>query len=214
MRDPTRRKLLLEAALARFSSEGYEAATTRSIAADTGVTETVLFRHFPSKHDLFLAVVHEFGPRELFREVASGGRGEQPCIERLRDLVTGYLDTTWRHRAWLRVLFQEAGRDPEAAETLRGQYQRVGAALSSVIQDGVAAGEFRPDLTGAAMQVIALAVRGFVTRVTRRPAEDWPTARDEFVSNLVSVIAASLRPDGSDREESAAHGAPQHGQGK
>ena len=32
VRDPKRRRMLLEAALARFSAEGYEAATTRSIA--------------------------------------------------------------------------------------------------------------------------------------------------------------------------------------
>ena len=63
VRDPKRRRMILEAALARFSAEGYEAATTRSIAADAGVTETVLFRHFPSKHHVFLAVISEFGPR-------------------------------------------------------------------------------------------------------------------------------------------------------
>lgn len=194
MRDPKRRQELLEAALGRFSTEGYEAATTRCIAADAGVTETVLFRHFPSKHALFLAVVHEFGPRELFRDVVSDGRDEQPCIEGLRDLVTGYLDTTWRHRAWLRVLFQEAGRDPEAGKALRGQYQSVGEALASVFQDGVVAGEFRPDMTGAAMQVCALAVRGFIARSAARTPADYESARDEFVSNLVSIIAEGLRP--------------------
>jgi len=194
VRDPRRRKQLLQAALGRFSTEGYEAATTRSIATDAGVTETVLFRHFPTKHDLFLAVVREFGPRELFREIGSGGQSEGSAIEALRGLVTEYLDTTWEHRTWLRVLFQEAGRDPEAAEALAGQYRGVGQALEAILRDGVARGEFREALAGPAMQIIALAVRGFVARCAARPPEDWSTARDEFVSNLTSVVVEGLRP--------------------
>lgn len=208
MRDPRRRKLLLESALARFSAEGYEAATTRSIAADAGVTETVLFRHFPSKHELFLAVIREFGPEELFRHLPADVGQDRPAVEALRALVTDYLDTTWAHRLWLRVLFQEAARDPEAAEALRGQYQGVGRALRAILEGGVGRGEFREELSAAVMQVIALAVRGFVARSAARAPADWHAARDEFVSNLTSVVAESLRPAKTDREESPDDGKP------
>jgi len=200
MRDPKRRKQLLEAALRRFSAEGYEAATTRSIAADAGVTETVLFRHFPSKHDLFLAVLREFGPRELFRGVAQDGRHHPSAAEALRDLVTDYLNTTWQHRAWLRVLFQESARDPDAAEALRGQYHQVGQSLAAVFNEGVAKGEFREEMVEAAMQITALAVRGFIARSAARPPADWNAARDEFVSSLILVITEGLRPTGKDRK--------------
>ncbi len=210
MRDPKRRKQLLEAALRRFSGEGYEAATTRSIATDAGVTETVLFRHFPSKHDLFLAVVREFGPRELFRHVPAGARASEPASAALQRLVTDYLDTTWTHRAWLKVLFQEAGRDPEAANALAGQYRGVGQALQAILRDGVTRGEFREEMAGPATQVIALAVRGFVARSAARPPADWDAARDEFVANLISVIIEGLRPTGADGEENARHGKPRH----
>lgn len=200
MRDPKRRKMLLEAARERFSAEGYEAATTRSIAADAGVTETVLFRHFPSKHDLFLAVIGEFGPEELFRHLPAVVGQDGPAAEVLRSLVTDYLDTTWTHRTWLKVLFREAGRDPEAAKALMGQYRGVGQALEAILKDGVAAGEFRRELSAAAMQVIVLAVRGFVARCTARLPTDWNAARDEFVSNLTAVVVESLRPTKTDRE--------------
>jgi len=210
VRDPNRRIQLLEAALGRFSTEGYEASTTRSIATDAGVTETVLFRHFPSKQDLFLAVVREFGPRELFREVGSGSRSEGASTEALRALVTEYLDTTWQHRTWLRVLFQEAGRDPEAAKALAGQYRGVGQALQAILRDGVARGEFREELAGPAMQIIALAVRGFVARCAARPPEDWNEVRDEFVSNLLSVITEGLRPTEAEGEGNAEHGKSRH----
>jgi len=193
VRDPRRRKMLLEAALARFSAEGYEAATTRAVAADAGVSETVLFRHFPSKHDLLLAVIREFGPEELFRDLTSQQRQGGSAVEALRWLVTEYLETTWQHRRWLRVLFQQAGRDPEAARALRGQYRSVGQALEAVLRDGVADGDFRSDRCAAAMQVIALAVRGFVGRAASRPPKDWNSERDTFVHSLLSVVVDGLR---------------------
>jgi AcrR family transcriptional regulator len=206
VRDPKRRRQLLEAALGRFSAEGYEAATTRSIATDAGVSEVVLFRHFPSKHDLFLAVVAELGPKELFRHVPAAVRPGESASAGLRSLVIDYLDTTWTHRAWLKVLFQEAGRNPEAAKALAGQYRGVGEALQAIFREGVARGEFREEMAGASMQVMVLAVRGFVSRSAARAPADWGAVRDEFVSSLMSVIAESLRPAQPDRRESASDG--------
>jgi AcrR family transcriptional regulator len=193
VRDPKRREQLLEAALRRFSNEGYEAATTRSIAQEAGVTEAVLFRHFPTKRALFLTVVSDFGPQEIFSELASHAQSGRPAIDVLRAMVTSYLDTTWQHLAWLRVLFQEARRDPEAAEALRDQYQVVRRALGDVVRGAVASGELRGDKAEAVMQVTALALRGFIARSATRPPADWDAARDEFVADLITVTGESLR---------------------
>lgn len=52
-----RRHQLLEAALDLFSRKGFEGATTKEIAAAAGVTEAIVFRHFPNKHALHTAVL-------------------------------------------------------------------------------------------------------------------------------------------------------------
>jgi len=52
-----RRRQLIEAALDMFARKGFEGATTKEIAAVAGVTEAVIFRHFPSKHALYMAVL-------------------------------------------------------------------------------------------------------------------------------------------------------------
>jgi AcrR family transcriptional regulator len=44
-----RRRQLLDAALELFSRKGFGGATTKEIAASAGVTEAIIFRHFPSK---------------------------------------------------------------------------------------------------------------------------------------------------------------------
>ena len=52
-----RRQQLLEAALDLFASKGFDGATTKEIAAAAGVTEAIIFRHFPTKQALFTAVL-------------------------------------------------------------------------------------------------------------------------------------------------------------
>jgi TetR/AcrR family transcriptional regulator len=55
-----RRRQVLEAALDAFSRKGFEGTTTKEIAAAAGVTEAIVFRHFPSKQALYAAVL-EYG---------------------------------------------------------------------------------------------------------------------------------------------------------
>jgi TetR/AcrR family transcriptional regulator len=52
-----RRRQLLDAALDLFSRKGFGGTTTKEIAAAAGVTEAIIFRHFPSKQALYTAVL-------------------------------------------------------------------------------------------------------------------------------------------------------------
>jgi TetR/AcrR family transcriptional regulator len=52
-----RRRQLLDAALELFSRKGFGGTTTKEIAAAAGVTEAIIFRHFPSKQALYTAVL-------------------------------------------------------------------------------------------------------------------------------------------------------------
>ena len=63
---PDRRRQLLEAALDAFSRKGFEGATTKEIAEAAGVTEGMVFRHFPSKQALYDAVLeHQEQSRDM-----------------------------------------------------------------------------------------------------------------------------------------------------
>jgi AcrR family transcriptional regulator len=55
--EPGRRGEILDAALGVFAEKGYSAGSMRDIAARVGVTEPALYRHFPGKEALFLALV-------------------------------------------------------------------------------------------------------------------------------------------------------------
>jgi AcrR family transcriptional regulator len=52
-----RRIQIMEAAKELFARQGFEGTTTREIAQGAGVNEAIIFRHFPSKEDLYWAII-------------------------------------------------------------------------------------------------------------------------------------------------------------
>ncbi len=53
------RRGLYDAAIARFDADGYEATTLRAIADDAGVSPGLLYRYFPSKQAVVMALYTE-----------------------------------------------------------------------------------------------------------------------------------------------------------
>src|SRR3954470_6673561 len=52
-----RRHQILNVAKTLFSRKGYEGTTTREIALAAKVNEAIIFRHFPTKEELYWAVI-------------------------------------------------------------------------------------------------------------------------------------------------------------
>jgi TetR/AcrR family transcriptional regulator len=52
-----RRQALIETAIRVFAAGSYRGVTTAEIAREAGVSEPILYRHFASKRDLYLAAV-------------------------------------------------------------------------------------------------------------------------------------------------------------
>ncbi|MEM9166453.1 MAG: helix-turn-helix domain-containing protein [Planctomycetota bacterium] len=65
LRADERRAQLLETATALFASRGYARTTTAELAKAAGVTEPVIYRHFDSKRDLFVALIEQTAERTL-----------------------------------------------------------------------------------------------------------------------------------------------------
>ncbi|MBL8999933.1 MAG: TetR/AcrR family transcriptional regulator [Phycisphaerae bacterium] len=60
-----RREQLLDCALELFARVGYARATTAQLAKMAGVTEPIIYRHFDSKRDLFVALITRTAKRTL-----------------------------------------------------------------------------------------------------------------------------------------------------
>ena len=131
-----RRAAVLEAACAIFARGTYRSTTTSEIAKQAGVTEPVLYRHFASKRDLYLACLAEAW-RDT-RLLWDGAVAEEPDPALWSTAMgSAYLATKERRgqlaHLWLQAL-TEASEDPEIRKFVRGQLLEVHDYVAGVMR--------------------------------------------------------------------------------
>ncbi|WP_329130293.1 TetR/AcrR family transcriptional regulator [Streptomyces sp. NBC_01476] len=111
-----KRAALLEAGLDAFIAEGLGGSSVNRIAAAAGVSIATLYRHFDSKPDLFVAVIHDL----IRRGGTFAGRPwkGKPPREALTELGAAYLGHI--HSYERRFLFRVMARD---AYRVQGLYE-------------------------------------------------------------------------------------------
>jgi AcrR family transcriptional regulator len=107
MRAPERRRQLLEVARKVFGRRGYHTVTMDSVAKEAGVTKPILYDHFPSKRELYLALL-EADLAGLKRRLDDGLESSRGNRERIRGSFQAYFDFVDDHAEGFRLLMQEA----------------------------------------------------------------------------------------------------------
>jgi AcrR family transcriptional regulator len=133
---------------------GYQEARVAAVAARAGVATGTVYRHFPSKADLFAEVFRSVSRREVdAARTASDAVGDAPASARLRAAIETFARRALRARRQAWALLAEPV-DP-AVEAERLVFRRAHAAhFAEILRDGIAAGELRardPDLVAAAL---------------------------------------------------------------
>jgi AcrR family transcriptional regulator len=137
---------ILEAALAVFAERGYAATRMDDIAHRAGVTKGTIYLYFQSKEAVFKSLVEESIGANIESFRAAAERFEGPAGELLRMVLRGFgAFVRESDRVVLpKIFIAEAGNFPALAEFYRREVIDRGLALmQSVIERGVAAGEFR-----------------------------------------------------------------------
>ena len=171
-----RRAALVETAIRVFSDGSYRGTTTAEIARAAGVSEPILYRHFGSKRDLYLAalehvwakarseweaVLESAGDiREAFETMGRGHVTIRDCKFQLSEL-------------WVQAL-SEANEDPELRRQLRRQMREVHDFIASIVRRGQAEGVLNADRNADAEAWIFIAggVLGMVGRRIGLLADD------------------------------------------
>lgn len=118
------RTLIERAALALFVRDGFDAATTRSIAAEAGISEGAIYRHFKSKDelagDLFLSIHRRL--TGVIEHAAANANGIDAQVDAAVRAYCAVADDDWLLYAFHLLslhrflpLWEETGRDPVSA---------------------------------------------------------------------------------------------------
>ena len=164
-----RKAAVLDCACTMFATGSYRGTTTADIARQAGVTEPILYRHFASKRDLYLAVLEESWGRlrALWDEVVAAE--EDPKLW-IAAMGRAYFEATdpRLHSAnlWIQSL-TEASDDPAIRAYLRKHMREVHDYVAGVMRRSQEAGGILPDRDPSAEAWIFIAV-GLLATVGRR----------------------------------------------
>ena len=114
-----------------FAARGFDATSTHEIAAGADITVAAIYRHFPSKAELLVAVAHD-ALETTFAETIDAG--EALTAERVSDIVVAYVAP---ERATTRRLVIElthaAANHPDVAAALQHFHARAREHIAAVL---------------------------------------------------------------------------------
>jgi AcrR family transcriptional regulator len=181
MKGPERRAQLLEAARAVFGGAGYHAASMEAVARSAGVSKPILYDHFPSKRDLYLALI-DADLEIVRRRVSDALAAETGNRERIRASFQAYFDFVDDRGPGFRLLMQEAaGWDPDLRRRVGRVRARILAEVAALIVR-----ESQGNLDRGHAETVALALIGMVETAAQQPART-ARARADAVDTLVRL---------------------------
>jgi AcrR family transcriptional regulator len=166
-----RRRCVIGAACRVFAKSSYSGATTAEIARECGVTEPVLYRHFTSKRDLYLACLDAAWAhvRRLWDEAVENE--PDPRLQ-LAAMGRSYVhlqrvgDKIMLSDLWIQAL-TEASEDPKIRRYLRDQVREVHDFVAGKIRSAQAAGGILADRDPDAEAWIFISL-GLLSTIDRR----------------------------------------------
>ncbi len=130
-----RRRQLLGAAQEVFVSQGYHAAAMDEIAERAGISKPVLYQHFPSKLDLYLALLDE-SVDAVIETVRSALSSTSDNKQRVVATFGAYYDFVGGPGGAYRLVFEsDLSNEPAVRERLDRSMRECAEMISEVIKE-------------------------------------------------------------------------------
>lgn len=133
-----RRDQLIRVAVELFSKHGFDGTTTKSIAAEAGVSEAILYHHFATKEDLYAAILdykaNAAGVEEWLDELrGAASRNDDQAV--FRSLGEKILESYREDPNFQRLMFYSALEGHAISKVF---HQRRGLPIFDFLRDYVA----------------------------------------------------------------------------
>jgi AcrR family transcriptional regulator len=191
---------IVHAARAQFLSAGVDGASLRRIAEAARTNLGMVYYYYPSKDDLFLAVVEEIYVG-LLADLEAALAPQRPPLDRIHQLYARLGRLSEDELLVLRIVLREVLANPARLDGLIARFQKGHLPLVlRLVEDGFAAGLFQPELPARlvliAMMLLGGPAQALLQRVGRLlplPAPAGPLA-PQLVELFLTGVAAKPEP--------------------
>ncbi len=182
MRGAERRAQLLDVARRVFGKSGFHSVSMEEVANEAGVTKPILYDHFPSKKELYLALL-EADLSVLHEKVRQALNSPIGNRERIRASFQAYFDFVQEEADGFRLLMQET---VGAEREFRQRVERVREQILSEVADLIVR-ESKGKLQREHAETVALALIGMGETVAQRQLGRSSRTRQEALEILVRL---------------------------
>lgn len=187
---------ITSAALTVFAEKGFAATRIEDIAAHAGVSKGTVYLYFENKEALFKAAVEAAMLPAVEAAEALAGDTLRPAPVLLREFVFGWWQMVGSTPlgAVPKLLVAESGNFPEIARWFHDTLiSRAHRAMTRVIEQGIAAGDFRPVPPEVAARIVFTPLFAFL--VWRKSFADFMCdlpGPEEFLAQAVDILTHGL----------------------
>ena len=153
-----RRDAILDAARTVFARRGYHGAATAEIAQLAGCSEPMLYKHFGSKQDLFVAALMHAGAAVKSKVLAAIGDTDHPLTAMLQVSTELIGDQNWVELMRMRALAVTMADDPAIGDALRASLKHHCATMAGVMRQAQLQGQAREDVDPEMLAWIGVAI--------------------------------------------------------
>ncbi len=170
-----RRKAIVTAAVPLFARNGFAGTTTRELAEAAGISEALLFRHFPSK-------------QLLYREILLLGCEGDPALEQLATLEPSTATLVCMVRFMVRRFL--LGGEAERAEL----DPRLRLLLHSLLEDGEYVRQLFETVAERVVPLFEASLAAAVAAGDAVPRQGAPANRFWFAQHVAAMMAFATLP--------------------
>ena len=189
-----RKNQILRAARAVFIEKGFLAARVEDVAQRAGLSKGAVYFYFPSKRDLFMALVQE-EHENTYGFLQQAEEDVRPAIVKLLDLGLKYLDYFAGLKSpprFFLMMCEQGIRDDEIREECQAVHERFVDAATRILAQGMAEGAFRE----ADPQAIAMMLKAMIDGMAGQSAIGIRPERDRLMNDgLQMILHGILAPE-------------------
>jgi TetR/AcrR family transcriptional regulator len=197
-RKEARPQELIDAALELFVEKGFSATRAEEVAQRAGVSKGTLYLYYPSKEELFKAVIAQsLGSRiEQTAQQVQAYRGRMGPL--LEDLLVRWWQQVYASPAsgTFKIVVSEVRNFPEIADFwIRNVIEPGHALIGNIVQRGIDSGEFRAvDVLSVAHSLVLPMVMLCVHKHGLAACSQHQIDGERFIAEHVALVVRGLRP--------------------
>ncbi len=191
------RSQIIEAAVQLFCRSGYDATGVAEICSMAEVSKGAFYHHFPSKKDLFLAIVNDWlqgVDTQLYSFSEPGKSVPQTMADMAQVIGTIFSVASGQLPMFLEFMVQ-ASRDKAIWDATTAPYQEYQSTFSNMIDEGIREGSIKTDTDSrtAACVFMAFSIGILLQGIVIPDAANWDDVAQEGMRMLLESIRRSER---------------------